>query len=332
MDESTLRQQLLNTIDQRYQNHAGRDLVDYIFANYLFHSIDPALIDFSYANRQELVTYLAEESHQQSLIEHCLQATRRYTYQRNQYINYSPTYEHYLQAEYRLFFQEISTVLQESASREALAEAYSGAVRRHHERLRLILSTHCATRSADDLHRHPLLQTVPGDEYSPHLQLALLQVDVARLAEPILDIGCGAGGTLVNFLAGQGLAACGVDRLAPAGPNFYRQNWFDFDYRPRAWGTILAHQSLSTHFIFNHVHHLTGAEEYARLFKTILAALKPGGAFHYVPGLPFFEPALADLPGFALTKTPLAANEWSGIGEIFYAVTITRPPTPELGR
>ena len=324
MDAAELEKWLIASIDQRYQSHATKNLSDYIFSNYLFHALDPAFVEFAYNFRREISHYLADSKHLESLVEYCLDATRRYTYQRNQFINFAKAYDELLNAEYEDFFNQIKALLDSVDSADALTRSFGVVLSRHHERLRLILASHCVAYQEDGLKGNPLLQTVPCEEYSAPFQLRLLNINLAELTEPVLDIGCGSAGTLVNFLRSKGYTAFGVDRLAPASPYFFGQDWFDFDYAGRAWGTIIAHQSLSTHFIYNHLHNSTSADRYANLYLTIISSLQPSGEFCYAPGLPFFEDQVAELGSYSITKAAISTNHILGIGEISYSTKIKR--------
>ena len=140
----------------------------------------------------------------------------------------------------------------------------------------------------------------------------------------VLDLGCGSDGRLVLFLRQQGLAAFGIDRFAPAGEHFVQGDWFAFDIGSRAWGTIIAHHTISTHFVYSHSHQLPIVRQYAQLYRQILRSLAVGGAFCYAPGVPFFEARIASLPAYTVTKTPIPLNDQLGIGAIAYATRIRR--------
>lgn len=337
ISSSQLKAQLIAAIDQRYHFHAAKDLRDYIFSNHLFHAPDPALVNFAYIFRQDLSDYLAQEEHLEALVDYFVLSTKRYTYRRNQFVNFIGAYEELLVGEYRRFLLQTRAALQSADTLEALAERFAQVLKQHHERLQLILSSYCVTyHPENELRENPLLNTVPCAEYSPQFQLHLLNLELSQLIAPILDIGCGASGTLVHFLRDEGYEAYGVDREVPPGTAFFQQNWFDFDYNGRSWGTIIAHQSLSTHFIYHHLHRSAVAARYGRLYIRILASLKPGGAFHYAPGLPFFEDHLEKIGRYRLAKSIILADHTLGIGEIFYATKCTKAgfgeQYPETGR
>lgn len=329
MDFNELKNRLVAFTAQRYQVQSDKDLNDYIFSNYLFHSYDPALIEFVYKYKSEIRGLYSDEAQLQSIIDFCIHATKQYTYKRNQYINFPHEYEGLLQAEYRDFFVNITSVLETASSPEAIAEHFEQILSRHHQRLRLILTTYCISYQGEPLSDNALLQTVPCEEYSAPLQLKILNINLTQLNEPILDIGCGSNGTLVHYLNGQGLLAFGMDRLAPSGPQFIQKDWFDFDAE-QTWGTIIAHQSISTHFIYNHLNNSKMAKQYARLFMTLLASLNVNGNLYYAPGIPFFEDELEETGQYVVTKTSLAVDTFE-IGEIAYSTKIQRISADEMG-
>ncbi len=324
LDTAELEKLILHSIDQRYQAHATRNLADYIFSNYLFQSFRPAFLDFSYQYRQAIADYLSDERHLVSLVEHCIHSTKAYTYQRNQFINFTKLYDELLYSEYYDFFSQLRVMLEQADKPESLSNSYSTALKNHHERLRLILSSYCVSYLPTDLEENPLLSTVPCEEYSAQFQLRLLGLDVIELMQPILDIGCGESGQLVTGLASKGYAVFGIDRFASSRPGFFRRDWFDFDYGTDNWGTIIAHQSLSTHFIHAHLHNSSRAGDFASLYMRVLASLKLGGEFCYSPGLPFVEEHLEKMAEYSMTRTTIGADNTLGIGEIFYSVRVTR--------
>jgi hypothetical protein len=74
-----------------------------------------------------------------------------------------------------------------------------------------------------------------------------------------------------------------------ASPFLVQADWFECDLQADTWGTIISHMAFSNHFLFHHRYKHGHPEEYARQYMKLLAALKPGGAFYYSPGLPFIE-------------------------------------------
>lgn len=161
---------------------------------------------------------------------------------------------------------------------------------RHHDRLADWVAGRLEAVGALDLVRSTGFRPVCA-QYSPEVQLQVLGLAVAELADPVLDLWCGDG-HLVYFLRQLGFDAEGVDRVAPAG--LLQGDWLDAPLPARHWGTIIAHQSVSLHFQSAHLHSNARAARYARLFMKILGAVRSGGCFVYAPSIPFLENLLPE--------------------------------------
>ena len=182
---------------------------------------------------------------------------------------------------YRRFLREFCA----AGADLGLAQA---ALRLHQERLANWVGEQLEAVGALELVRRTGFKPVCGF-YSPQLQLAVLGLDADNLQSPVLDLGCGDG-QLVYHLRSLGYEAVGIDRNAP--PGLIRGDWFDAPLEPLLWGTIIAHQSVSLHFMSAHLQSEQRAAEYAKLSMRILRALRPGGSFAYAPTIPFFEAVL----------------------------------------
>jgi hypothetical protein len=218
---------------------------------------------------------------------------------------------------------QIRAALQKSKTEAGLETEMVAVLKVHHERLRLIMASYCVTYQGGNLKGNPLLQTVPCEEYSAEFQLSVLGLGLGDLVEPVLDIGCGTKGTLVNYLREHRVAASGVDRLAPESPFFFRSDWFDFDYSSQPWGSILAHQSLSTHFIYSYLHQPVSIEKFGRLTMKVINSLRAGSFLSYAPGLPFFESQVEKLGKFKVTRQKISMR-LPEVEQIAYSTKIYR--------
>ena len=138
------------------------------------------------------------------------------------------------------------------------------------------------------------LRPTVSAEYSPELQLDILGLGLEELTEPILDLGCGERAELIRYLRACGKAAVGIDRYLSVEDGVQQIDWFSLPLVPDSWGTVIAHQSFSLHFLHHHLGSGPEPERYARRYREILGAVRRGGAFVYAPGLPFLEPLLSD--------------------------------------
>lgn len=149
--------------------------------------------------------------------------------------------------------------------------------------------------------KEELIQSVVCSEYSPELQIKILQIDIDNIIEPVLDIGCGRKGDLVLYLRQKGIEAYGFDRFAYKNSFLINSDWFEFKFEREKWGTITSNLGFSNHFQHHHFRNDGNFIDYAKKYMDILSSLKIGGSFHYAPDLPFIEQYL-DLEKYKLMK------------------------------
>jgi hypothetical protein len=145
------------------------------------------------------------------------------------------------------------------------------------------------------------VRPVACSEYTPELQIDILQIDSRHLMQPVLDIGCGSHGNLVNHLKNQGIEVYGIDRFRFQTPNLLTSDWLEYDYGKEKWGTVVSNLGFSNHFNHHNLREDGNYIEYAKTYMNILNSLKIGGCFHYAPDLPFIEKYL-DNKQFDLKK------------------------------
>ncbi|MBN1612618.1 MAG: class I SAM-dependent methyltransferase [Polyangiaceae bacterium] len=197
---------------------------------------------------------------------------------------------------------DVRGAIAESASATELDRLLRRALGAHLARLDELVRSLCPEpdRADDVLGAEPT-----SDEYSAELQLSVLRLELLDLMEPVLDVGCGTGASLVHYLRAYGLEAHGIDLVVPNDPPLAQADWMTYAYGVSRWGTVIAHMSFTNHFVFQDQCSEEQAEKYALTYMRILRSLKPGGAFHYAPAVPFIE---RHLPGeFLITRRPVAA-------------------------
>lgn len=119
--------------------------------------------------------------------------------------------------------------------------------------------------------------------------------------QPVLDIGCGINGLLVDYLKNQGIDVLGIDRFKFTISNLITADWLEYDYGKEKWGTIVSNLGFSNHFNHHNLREDGNYVGYGKTYMNILNALKFGGCFHYAPDLPFIEKYL-DSKRFELKK------------------------------
>lgn len=208
----------------------------------------------------------------------------RFIHSKNQFVSISEDEKYNLMQLYQEFLIDFRNVLDTQPGLFRLEDKLSQVLASHQADLELFVRN-----LAPATHEFVLKESVCS-EYSPELQLEILHTQIDRLADPILDLGCGTQGRLVRYLNDHGKTAFGVDR--DAGDDLIQADWLHYPLRANHWSTIISHMALSIHFLHHHLNPLGQPEQYARLYMSILHALKAGGQFFYAPGLPFIEDLL----------------------------------------
>jgi len=137
----------------------------------------------------------------------------------------------------------------------------------------------------------PEIITVVCAEYSCTLQLHLLHIDLDSLRGPVLDVGCGEHAHLVRYLQNKGFETFGMDRISDANKDshFIKTDWMDYTFQPGSWGSVVANNSFTLHFVHQNERTDSDYLSYAKKYMEILHSLQKGGTFYYAPSLPFIE-------------------------------------------
>ena len=181
-----------------------------------------------------------------------------------------------------IYFDLFSNIRNPEISRELTA-------RNHYSNLKKWLLKTNAFAEKIYIPKDELVEPVACHEYSVELQLEILQIDIDKIASPVLDIGCGKQGNLVKYFRANGIEAYGCDRFAEESPFLNCLDWFEFEYGKNKWGAITSNLGFSNHFNHHHLRNDGHFIEYAKTYMDILNSLKIGGSFHYAPDLPFIE-------------------------------------------
>ncbi len=106
-------------------------------------------------------------------------------------------------------------------------------------------------------------------EYTGSFLIELLKIDIDKLKEPILDIGCGSSGNLVKELRNLGLEIYGFD-IEVESEELIIGDWFTYDYGNAKWGTIISNLSFTNHFLHHHNNNSDMINNYGKTYMSIL--------------------------------------------------------------
>jgi hypothetical protein len=135
---------------------------------------------------------------------------------------------------------------------------------------------------------------VTYEEYSAELQIELLGIDIARIKQPVIDIGCGSQANLVKYFRSLDVEAYGIDRQLVEHESYLTQvDWFDFYFEPGRWGTVISNMGFTNHLNYAYLQDISQLEHYLLKMREIIESLSVYGCFYYAPGLPYIEDKLS---------------------------------------
>jgi SAM-dependent methyltransferase len=266
----------------------------------------PELTDYLWRHRADLTSWLGGADSAtpgptpQGVADDLGRLLVRWLQGRNQFLEADPALLDRVREAYATCVRETAELLEVAADLPGLQSGLRDLLRRHHARLGDLLVEAYGSR----------LRDAPWSQYSPELQRAVLRLD-EPLAGPILDVGCGADGALTLALRAAGHEVVGFDRDAQAD-GLLIGDWLDFDYGRARWKTVVSHLGFSLHFLHQHLASAPAAFDYARVYRRVLAGLKPGGVFAYAPSLPFIEDVLP--PAFVADRFAWSQSGTDGAG------------------
>ena len=173
--------------------------------------------------------------------------------------------------------------------------------KKHYQNLRQWLHTSNPFAEKFYSNTETYITPVACSEYGFELQIDILRIDTLSLMQPVLDIGCGKHGNIVNHFLDLGIEVYGIDRLTASDTFRKNSDWLEYDYGQDIWGTIISNLGFTNHFAHHHLRKDGNYIGYAKKYMDILKSLKIGGKFHYAPDLPFIELYL-DKQQYQLTK------------------------------
>jgi hypothetical protein len=121
------------------------------------------------------------------------------------------------------------------------------------------------------LQRSATVSPVTYGEYSAELQVMVLGIDVTRIKQPVMDIGCGSQANLVRHLRSRSIEAYGIDRCLEVHESYLEQvDWFEYQFEPGKWGTVVSNMSFTNHLNYAYLHDISQLEHYLLKMKEIL--------------------------------------------------------------
>jgi hypothetical protein len=296
----TIEEELLSSIEQQFDAHRN--------SNLFYRDLDidnqflPNSKDIICNHRDELLRIDFEQM-EDSWIDLMTQKAQQSFSHCNQFIDLRQEYREQLRDVYTQLWKDIITELKgDVIDFERLQQNHIHRLTAWIEQTNRFIST----INTPDI---PEAIEVICSEYSAQIQLQLLQIDADTLIQPVMDIGCGEHAYLTHYLQNRQIEAFGMDRMVDnqSDNRLTCSDWFDFKFIPDHWGTIISNHSFALHFSHQNLRKDGNYIEYAQKYMEILRSLKPGGAFHYTPSLPFIEQFLPP-ESYQVATYPVTGN------------------------
>lgn len=324
-----LYDKLSSTILRRYKTNSRKTMLDVYHVDRDFVRLEKDNLEFLFENRVDVTAILSDPGYSLDLAREFVRSSLEFTYNNNQYVHLDQGEQDRLLSMYSAYLRGMKAVLTASRDYGEFEQNFSALVKEHFKDLSRNISRFFDREPGWQVQENIILKQVVCSEYSPGFQLKLLGLDAQILISPVLDLGCGKQGILVKHLQSLGLKALGVDRVVSPAPGLFEADWFDLEFKPDSWGTVISHMAFSNHFLFHHRYKNGHPDRYAGMYMRILNGLKPGGSFVYSPGLPFIEQYLP-VEKFTIQRRDVSPSRQlpeeiiNGSGEQPFVVTITR--------
>jgi hypothetical protein len=257
--ESLTKDIMRNSKTLNLYNESEIDEMTYVFSclsNYINELAKNNTINEIIGNREKLVELSRKE------FVHVLD-------ERNQFYSFTSEQKRSIQKVYNQLINEIceSIVSDNIDLKEIILE--------HRKRLRNVFDK-------------PVIEK-PCEYYDARVQISILGIDVSKLLEPIIDVGCGKNAHMVEYFKEFRFDVIGIDRYCDVENESIKcMSWDDY-FKRNYWGTIISHMAFSNHFIYHYLKNDAMDYRYAIKYKEMIDSLKDNGSFYYAPSVPFIE-------------------------------------------
>ncbi len=247
------------------------------------------MINFIKLQKDDIAIFIENTKINQSynrLLEEIVKITLNNFIKVNQFINFVQEDNLKLKQLYnRLFDKVINLSEQDFITTENILNLFH----QHYEDIKTFLLNTNSKSLFKKYEDSPIILDIKCEEYSPRMQLDILDINMTDLIEPIIDIGCGEQAYLVHYLRDMGIEAYGLDRNIEENEYLVNVNWFEEKLKANTYGTVISHMAFSNHFLHHHVRIDGQYKKYIEKYMEILNSLKIGGMFIYAPNIPVIE-------------------------------------------
>ncbi|MAT41671.1 MAG: hypothetical protein CL609_04965 [Anaerolineaceae bacterium] len=227
----TIFEKTVSTIQKRYLENQNATLQQVYDLDTTFTFPQQWEIDFSYKYRKEISEILDLPEYFDQFVQLFLESTLRFTVEHNQFISLTTQNIDDLKTLYQKYVASIRDFLHQETSYFVFKTHYQFLLLQHFNDLH-----HQLKNITPEPIRPALLNVnVVCAEYDPKLQLEIMNINLKKIKQPVLDIGCGAAANLIHYLTELGISCLGIDQLCKNTVNTQKIDWFTFSTQPNTW-------------------------------------------------------------------------------------------------
>jgi hypothetical protein len=278
--------------------HAIEKQMEINKSNNLLYHLAPELFTIEPSFKNELLSLIERKEHvTEELIHETVNSLLKNIYKINQYINIDTDGVRLLCKLYKRTYDSLTIT------------NFDSIMKLHYKCLSDIISFYYPTDFVQILKKKKEIGSVKNEEYTFKMQQLLYEINIGKITEPVIDIGCGMSAVFVNYLLKRNIDIVGIDRIVES-PNerVFQADWLIYDFKPQKWGMIYSNMAFTNHL----QHHMHNGEnnklnQYIIKYMEILNSLKLFGELMYAPSVIAIEERI-DINKFEVTQKRRIGN------------------------
>ena len=249
-------------------------------SNNLLYHFAPELFQIDQSFKKQLLSWIErKELVPEKLIHDTVNSLLENIYKINQYINIDNNGIIQL---YNLY---------EKTYNSLTSKDFSSVMKMHYERLSEIISGYYPEKYVKILKDNKEIGSVKNEEYTFRMQQSLYEIEIERIQQPVIDVGCGMSAAFVNHLCKENIDIVGIDRIVgKANERIIQADWLAYDFKSQKWGMIYSNMAFTNHLLY-HMHNgdYPKLNQYMEKYFEMLESLKLFGELIYAPGIEALE-------------------------------------------
>ena len=267
-------------------------------SNNLLYYFAPELFRIDQSFKKELLSWIERKEHvPEKLIHDTVNSFLENLYKINQYIHIDNDGIMQLSDLYKTTYNSLT------------GNNFSSVMKMHYERLSDIISDYYPEEFVKVLRDNKEIGSVKNEEYTFRIQQSLYEIEIERIQEPVIDVGCGMSAAFVNHLLKENIDIVGIDRIVRSdNKRIIQADWLTYDFKSQKWGMVYSNMAFTNHLKY-HMHNgdYPKLNQYMKKYFEMLESLKLFGELVYAPGVEALEENI-NTKNFEITRKRKIGN------------------------